>query len=69
MWRAEFHECGWASRWYVVRGYFDAKQWLRSRRGFFADFTQEADAQASADLANRVSPGLDGVVDPPPISH
>ncbi len=51
-WRVEFSACGWASRWYVVRGYYDRAEYLRGKSGFIADFTTEDSANQAASAAN-----------------
>jgi len=45
-WRVEWHECGWASRWILKRG------WI-APYDVAGDFTNEADANELAALLNR----------------
>ena len=47
-WRVEFHECGWSSRWLVVRGYYGSLTLLNE------GYTSEQRAQEAAKCANEV---------------
>lgn len=51
MWRVEFSPCGWASLWYVVKGYYDNKEFLKFDSGILCGYARDFGSEESANEA------------------